>query len=70
MIVVSYLDFASDTQKYLDLAKVSGIKVKPEKKASLSRKQQKILNDLDAITGIVPSDIDFEALKTEEILKH
>lgn len=70
MIVISYADFASNTQKYLDAAKFSGLKVKPEKKASLSRKQQKMLADLDAITGIVPSNIDFDEIKTEEILKH
>ncbi len=70
MIVVNYADFVSNSQKYVNLAKVQGLKIKAEKKSKHSRKQQRLLDSLDAVTGILPSDIDFEAAKQEEILNH
>lgn len=70
MLVVSYEDFVADAQKYVNAAKLQGIRIKPEKKSRLGRRQQKMLAALDAVTGIVPSDVDFDAVKTEEILKH
>lgn len=68
MIVVNYADFVSNSQKYVDLAKVRGLKIKAEKKSKLSRKQQRMLDSLEAVTGILPSDVDFDAAKHEEIL--
>lgn len=70
MIVVNYADFVSNSQKYVNLAKVQGLKIKAEKKSKFSRKQQKLLDSLESVTGILPSDVDFEKAKYEEILKH
>lgn len=70
MIVVNYADFVSNSQKYVNLAKVQGLKIKAEKKSKLSRKQQKLLDSLESVTGILPFDVDFEKAKYEEILKH
>lgn len=38
MIVVNYADFISNSQKYVDLAKVRGLKIKAEKKIKVQPK--------------------------------
>lgn len=68
MIIVNYADFMSDTAKYIKEAKVQGIKIKPERQKKFSRRQQRNFNALHAVRGLVPADIDFDAVKTEELL--
>ncbi len=71
MLVISYSDFSSDMNKYIKMASLSGLKILPEKTvAKRNSRQKKFLHDLEAVSGILPSDIDFDSAKTEAILKN
>lgn len=70
MIVVSYADFSADMNRYLSEASTYGLKILPQKKERRkSSKHEKFVQALDAASGIIPSDIDVDTLKSEAILK-
>lgn len=71
MIVVSYSDFFENPAKFKDTASRYGLKVLPQKKQKkVSRRIQKKLDSLNAVAGLIPSEIDAEkilaARKTEK----
>ncbi len=66
MLVVSYADFFANPAQYQKTASLTGIKILPEKKTKkISRRVQKKLDALNAVVGIIPSDIDIDALLEE-----
>lgn len=66
MLVVSYADFFANPSQYKNEAAVSGLKILPEKKQKkLSRKVQEKLNALNAIVGLIPPEVDADALLAE-----
>ncbi|MBR0031995.1 MAG: hypothetical protein IJP61_06895 [Treponema sp.] len=66
MLVVSYSDFFANPSQYKNEAAVSGLKILPEKKQKkLSRKVQEKLERLQAVVGIIPSEVDADALLAE-----
>lgn len=70
MIVVSYADFSADMNKYLSEASTYGLKILPEKKdRKQSSKHNRFVQAIDAVSGIIPSDVDVDKTKTEAILK-
>jgi len=70
MIVVSYADFFSNPAVYKETAENYGLKILPRKKEKkLSHGIQKKLDALNAVIGILPSDIDEENLKSERLAR-
>lgn len=66
MLVVSYSDFFANPSRYKQEASVSGLKILPEKKQEkISRSLQKKLDALDAVVGLIPSEVNAEALMEE-----
>ncbi|MBP5442874.1 MAG: hypothetical protein J6W60_01525 [Treponema sp.] len=66
MLVVSYSDFFANPSRYKQEASVSGLKILPEKKQKkISRSLQKKLDALDAVVGLIPSEVNAEALMEE-----
>ncbi len=66
MLVVSYSDFFANPSRYKQEASVSGLKILPEKKRKkISRSLQKKLDALDAVVGLIPSEVNAEALMEE-----
>lgn len=73
MLVISYADFFADPAQYKQAAATTGIKILPERKAKkakrLPRRIQKKLDALDAVVGIIPEDIDVDAIKAERLAR-
>lgn len=68
MFVVSYSDFFSNPTLYKEKAENYGLKILPQKKEKkYSRRVQKKMAALNAVIGILPSDIDEEAIKTQRL---
>lgn len=68
MFVVSYADFFSNPSLYKEKAENYGLKILPQKKAKkLSRGAQKKMSALNAVIGILPSDIDEKSIKSERL---
>ncbi|MBR0100576.1 MAG: hypothetical protein IJP90_12825 [Treponema sp.] len=68
MMVVSYTDFFANPAQYKQAASLSGLKILPEKKKKkFPRRIQKKLEHLEAVIGILPDDIDEEAIKAERL---
>ncbi|MBO4321210.1 MAG: hypothetical protein J5857_12155 [Treponema sp.] len=66
MLVVSYSDFFANPSRYKQEASVSGLKILPEKKQKrISRSLQSKLDALDAVVGLIPAEINAEALLEE-----
>lgn len=64
MFVVSASEFFSNPALYKEQAENYGLKILPQKKEKkLSRKIQKKLDALNAVIGILPSDIDEKSIK-------
>ena len=70
MIVVSYNDFSENMNKYLAEASSYGLKILPQNKEKRkSSRTIKLINSIEAATGIIPSDVNIDEVKTEAILK-
>lgn len=70
MLVIGDSDFSTNMNKYLETAAISGLKILPQKKEKkLSARQRKFAKVIEAASGIVPLDMDFDKVKTEAILK-
>ena len=70
MFVVSYADFFSNPTLYKEKAENYGLKILPQKKIKKpSRRIQKKLDALEAVIGILPSDIDENQIKTERLAR-
>lgn len=70
MFVVSYSDFFSNPTLYKEKAENYGLKILPQKKEKkYSRRVQKKMAALNAVIGILPSDIDEEAIINSKDLK-
>ena len=70
MLVIGYSDFSANMNKYLETAAVSGLKILPRKKEKkLSSRQRKFAQTIEAASGVIPLDVDFDKAKTEAILK-
>lgn len=68
MFVVSYADFFSNPSLYKEKAENYGLKILPQKKnKKLSRGVQKKMAALNAVIGILPSDIDEKSIKSERL---
>jgi len=72
MIVVSYSDFFANPAKFKESASRYGLKVLPQKKQKkVSSRIQKKLDSLNAVAGLIPSEIDAEKIlrvrKTEKL---
>ena len=66
MIVVSYADFFENPAQYREDAEVFGIKILPKKKErKSSRKLQERTKHLDAVVGLIPPEVDADALLAE-----
>ena len=69
MFVVSYSDFFSNPNLYKEQAENYGLKILPQKKEKkIPKSIQKKLAALDAVIGILPSDIDERKIKSERLL--
>lgn len=63
MVVVSYSDFFENPSKFKECASRFGIKILPQKKQKkISYRVQKKLNSLNAIAGMIPTEINAEEL--------
>ncbi len=70
MIAVPYADFFANPAQYQEKAEHFGIKILPKKREKkISRRLQKKLDALHAVIGILPSDIDENALKEERLAR-
>ena len=70
MLVVSSADFFSNPTLYKEKAENYGIKILPLKKEKrLSRRIQKKIDALNAVIGILPSDIDEKSIKAERLTR-
>jgi len=66
MLVVSYSDFFANPSLYKQEASVSGLKILPEKKQKkISRRLQEKLDALNSVVGLIPSDVNADALLEE-----
>ena len=66
MLVVSYADFFANPAQYRERAETSGIKILPKKREKKnSRRVRERLDALNAVVGIIPPDIDADALLEE-----
>ena len=70
MLVLTCNDFFSDPARYRAMAEESGLKILPKKKKKkISRRIQKKLDALNAVVGLIPSDVDVDALLEERRLE-
>lgn len=68
MIVVSSADFFSNPASYRERAENFGLKILPQKKQkNVSRAIQKKMDALNAVIGILPSNIDENIAKAERL---
>ena len=68
MFVVSYSDFFSNPTLYKEKAENYGLKILPQKKGKrISRRIQKKMAALNAVIGILPSDVDEKTVKSERL---
>lgn len=68
MFVVSYSDFFSNPTLYKEKAENYGLKILPQKKEKrISRRIQKKMAALNAVIGILPSDVDEKKVKSERL---
>lgn len=69
MIAIPYNDFFENPAQYQKKAELFGIKILPKKKEKKnSRRAQKKLDALNAVVGIIPSDIDVDKTLEERRL--
>lgn len=63
MIAIPYNDFFENPAQYQKKAELFGIKILPKKKdKKISRRTQKKLDALNAVVGIIPSDVNVDQL--------
>ena len=68
MLVVSYADFFANPSRYKDEAENYGIKILPQKKQKkISRSIQNKMDALNAVIGILPTDVDEKLAKAERL---
>ena len=68
MLVVSASEFFSNPALYKEQAEIYGLKILPQKKEKkLPRKTQKKLDALNAVIGILPSDLDEKSIKAKRL---
>ena len=68
MLVVSYADFFANPALYKEKAENYGIKILPQKKGKKqSRRIKKKFDALNAVIGILPSDVDEKTAKFERL---
>lgn len=66
MIAVSYNDFFENPAQYQKKAELFGIKILPKtKEKKISRRIQKKLDALNAVVGIIPSNVDVDKILEE-----
>jgi len=69
MIAIPYNDFFENPAQYQKKAELFGIKILPKKKEKkFSQRAQKKLDALNAVVGIIPSDVDTDKLLDERRL--
>ncbi len=69
MIAIPYNDFFENPAQYQKKAELFGIKILPKKKdKKISRRTQKKLDALNAVVGIIPSDVNVDQLLEERRL--
>ncbi|MBP5601760.1 MAG: hypothetical protein J6X78_03435 [Treponema sp.] len=69
MIAIPYNDFFENPAQYQKKAELFGIKILPKKKEKkFSHRAQKKLDALNAVVGIIPSDVDTDKLLDERRL--
>ena len=69
MIAIPYNDFFENPAQYQKKAELFGIKILPKKKEKKnSRRAQKKLDALNAVVGIIPSDVNVDQLLEERRL--
>jgi hypothetical protein len=69
MIAIPYNDFFENPAQYQKKAELFGIKILPKKKEKkISRRAQKKLDALNAVVGIIPSDVNVDQLLEERRL--
>ena len=66
MLVVSYADFFENPMLYKQAASLSGLKILPEREQGLlSRRAQKKLEHLQAVTGLFSQEKDLDTVLLE-----
>ena len=66
MLVVSYSDFFANPSRYKQEASISGLKILPEKKPKkISNRVQEKLDALNAVVGLIPSEVNADAMLEE-----
>ena len=66
MIAVPYADFFANPAQYQEKAEHFGIKILPKKREKkISRRLQKKLDALNAVVGLIPPEVDVDALLEE-----
>ena len=69
MIAIPYNEFFENPAQYQKKAELFGIKILPKKKEKKnSRRAQKKLDALNAVVGIIPSDVNVDQLLEERRL--
>ena len=69
MIAIPYNEFFENPAQYQKKAELFGIKILPKKKdKKISRRTQKKLDALNAVVGIIPSDVNVDQLLEERRL--
>jgi len=69
MIAIPYNDFFENPAQYQKKAEIFGIKILPKKKEKkLSHRTQKKFDALNAVVGIIPSDVDVDKILEERRL--
>ncbi len=70
MVVVKYSEFFENMNKYLSAASSCGLKILPQKKErAKSKSHLRFMRAIEAASGVLPSELDFDKEKTGAILK-
>ncbi len=66
MIVIPYNDFFENPSLYQKKAELFGLKILPKKsEKKVSKRTQKKLDALNAVVGIIPSNVNLDSLLAE-----
>ncbi len=66
MIVIPYNDFFENPSLYQKKAELFGLKILPKKsERKVSKRPQKKLDALNAVVGIIPSNVNLDSLLAE-----
>lgn len=69
MIAIPYNDFFENPAQYQKKAELFGVKILPKKKEKkISHRIQKKLDALNAVVGIIPSELDVDKVLEERRL--